>query len=143
MGSLLEDFIIWLSEILIIVRQKFSCAHAFSLAICIVRSRYFNKVLLICAQDLRTGVSRGPHMHIFSEGPIKTFSRFILAVIPLTILLIPIVIVSLVKTTGVRLAIVFLANVIFVMILSVLARPGIGELFVARATYESLHLEKH
>ena len=73
-------------------------------------------------------------MHIFSEGLIRNIALVLLAVIPLSVLLIPIVIVTLVQTLSVRLGVVFVANALFVMVLAVLARPRMGELFVAGST---------
>ena len=73
-------------------------------------------------------------MHIFHEGPIRNVSRFIFALIPLTILLIPTAIIPLIKTATLRVAVVFIANAIFVLTLSILGRLRIGELFVAGAT---------
>jgi hypothetical protein len=74
-------------------------------------------------------------MHIFSEGLIRTLSRTVLAVVVATVLLVPVVLISLVQSQPARLGLVVLANALFVAILSLLARQRVGEVFVAGATY--------
>ena len=73
-------------------------------------------------------------MYIFPENLIKVLSRTVLAAVVSTVLLVPIAIVSPIQARIARLAIVLCANALFVVVLSVIARQKVGEVFVAGAT---------
>lgn len=73
-------------------------------------------------------------MHIFSEDLINILSRLVVAFLLIATLLTPVIIVSLCKSRGLRLAVILLTTTFLVMGLSVLARPRVGDLFIAGAT---------
>jgi hypothetical protein len=73
-------------------------------------------------------------MYIFGDL-INTLSRTVLAVAVSSVLLLPILLVSVIEVRTTRLAVVLLANALLVTILSLLARLRVGEVFVAGATY--------
>lgn len=74
-------------------------------------------------------------MHIFPETLIRTLTRVILALFASTTVLVPIVLFSLVKSQRFRLALIVPSVMIFVGVLSLMARPKVSEIFIAGATY--------
>lgn len=88
--------------------------------------------------DLRTHQSRDPNMHIFPETLIRTLTRVILALFASTTVLVPIVLFSLVKSQRFRLALIVPSVMIFVGVLSLMARPKVSEIFIAGATFAAV-----
>jgi hypothetical protein len=86
-------------------------------------------------KDLRSRRFRYHNLHIFPERVVSSIARIALALIPTTVLLVPVLIVTVVQSTTLRLCLVLLASMISVATLSVMARVRIGELFIASATY--------
>ncbi|KAF8851289.1 hypothetical protein BDZ45DRAFT_767132 [Acephala macrosclerotiorum] len=92
----------------------------------------------VFGKDFRKNVTRDPNMHIFSEGLINILSRLVVAFLLVATLLAPVTIVSLFQSRALRLTVVLLTTTLLVMALSVLARPRVGDLFIAGATYAAV-----
>lgn len=73
-------------------------------------------------------------MHIFSEVLIVVLSRIFVAIIALTAICTPLVLLSFVEAYSSRLILVIVSNALFVTISSLLAKQRVGEVFAAGAT---------
>lgn len=93
------------------------------------KAQYFN-----LQKGIDSGASIDETVHIFPPGLMINLTRGLLASMFILVLSAPVVIIVFVATIPARLAVALVACIIFILILSILAKVKTAELFVAGAT---------
>ncbi|KAI1404498.1 hypothetical protein F4819DRAFT_447791, partial [Hypoxylon fuscum] len=89
-------------------------------------------------KGIDSGASIDETVHIFPPGLMINLTRGLLASMFILVLSAPVVIIVFVATIPARLAVALVACIIFILILSILAKVKTAELFVAGATYAAV-----
>ncbi|KAI0467034.1 hypothetical protein F4859DRAFT_507002 [Xylaria cf. heliscus] len=89
-------------------------------------------------KDLRTLHTRDPNRHILPKKLIRALTQVILALFASATALVPIRLFSLMKPESGRLDLIVTPIMIFVGVLSLVARPKVREIFIAGATFAAV-----
>lgn len=85
-------------------------------------------------QSSNLQISRDPNVYIYRGAMLQKLSRLIIALLVVTLLCIPIIIVNALSHLGSRIIVIVLASTTFIAALSTCTRARTTEIFIAGAT---------